>query len=451
MQGTPKQIQAYDYLNDQVTEQLLYGGSAGGGKSALGCFWQITRRLAYPGTKGFIARESLTKIHQSTLITFIDIAKMLGFAQYNINYQRNYIQFENGSRIDLLDARYLPRDPLFERFGSLDYTDGWIEEGSELVQLGYETLLTRIGRWKNEEHGIIGKLLTTCNPSKGYLYPMFYKPDRLNKLPETMKFVKAFMTDNPHLPESYIKKMQAIKNKNIYQRLVLGNWEYDDSPDALCDYDDITAVFTNSHIYMDEHGKPKGGLKKYITADIARLGSDKAIIAVWEGWTIVEFVIFDKSKTTDIQRAITALRVKHQIPAKNCVADEDGVGGGVVDSCGIKGFVNNSRPLKVNTSGDKLVPNYQNLQAQCSYGLAEQINENKIYIHADLSEDHKNEIIQELEWLRSYKVDQGGALRVVPKDVIKGEIGRSPDWRDTLLMRKWFDLNPYKGNYAIGG
>jgi hypothetical protein len=38
-------------------------------------------------------------------------------------------------------------------------------------------------------------------------------------------------------------------------------------------------------------------------------------------------------------------------------------------------------------------------------------------------------------------------LRILPKEKIKENIGRSPDWRDVLLMRVYFDL---KKNYTLG-
>ena len=162
------------------------------------------------------------------------------------------------------------------------------------------------------------------------------------------------------------------------------------------------------------------------------MGSDKAIIGVWVGLNLVEVHSFDISKTTDIQRTIEALRVKHQIPKKYAVADEDGVGGGVVDNCGIKGFVNGSKAL-----GEE---NYFNLQAQCCYKLAEAINDHSIYISADLSGNQKDEIVEELEQLKSYDLDKDGKLRVLPKAKIKENIGRSPDWRDMLMMRMFFEL-----------
>ena len=172
------------------------------------------------------------------------------------------------------------------------------------------------------------------------------------------------------------------------------------------------------------------------------MGSDKAIICAWQGWTIIDIVIFDISKTTEIQNAITALRVKHQIAKMNCVADEDGVGGGVIDNTGIRGFVNNSSAIEESTPEGMQKTNYYNLQSQCGYGLAKIINENKLHFKAEISEKHKDEVIEELEQLKSFDNGSDGKLRILPKAEIKQNIGRSPDWRDVLLMRYYFELKP---------
>ena len=53
-------------------------------------------------------------------------------------------------------------------------------------------------------------------------------------------------------------------------------------------------------------------------------------------------------------------------------------------------------------------------------------------------------IALELEQLQTWDVDADGAkLRLKPKDEIKQDIGCSPDWRDMMLMRCWFDYNEY--------
>ena len=54
-----KQHEAYQYLNDHVTEVLLYGGSAGGGKSWLIAEWLMLLAIRYPDVRLFMARNIL--------------------------------------------------------------------------------------------------------------------------------------------------------------------------------------------------------------------------------------------------------------------------------------------------------------------------------------------------------------------------------------------------------
>ena len=117
----------------------------------------------------------------------------------------------------------------------------------------------------------------------------------------------------------------------------------------------------------------------------------------------------------------------------NIIADEDGVGGGLVDMLKCKGFVNNSRPLN-----DE---NYTNLQSQCAYKLSELINSNSIYI-VDARDNQKELIIEELEQLKQKNIDLDGKKGIIGKDIVKQLIGRSPDYRDMLLMRLYFELKP---------
>ena len=62
----------------------------------------------------------------------------------------------------------------------------------------------------------------------------------------------------------------------------------------------------------------------------------------------------------------------------------------------------------------------------------------------EISTDEQEEIIQECEQLIAWKVDDDGKLKLKPKAEIKQDIGRSPDWRDMLLMREYFELKQHK-------
>lgn len=56
MELTIKQTEALDYLEDDCTLEVLFGGGAGGGKSVLGCYWLWKCALKYPGSRYLMAR-----------------------------------------------------------------------------------------------------------------------------------------------------------------------------------------------------------------------------------------------------------------------------------------------------------------------------------------------------------------------------------------------------------
>jgi hypothetical protein len=432
--GNEKQKECCKAWIDNNISDIVYGGSKGSAKSFTGCSLIFGDAFIYPNTHYFIARENLNDLRKFTIPSIYEVFKLWGInsKMYSYNGMDNYFTLNNGSKVFLLSGQYLPSDPEYYRFGSMQNTRGWIEEAGQFNEEAKNNLFASVGRWNNEKYKINGKILQTCNPSKNYLYRDYYLPNKNGTIENWKRFIQAFPQDNKMLDAGYLDNLNRSLNKNQKERLLKGNWEYDDDPSVLCDYENIISMFSNTQI--------KQSKEKYITADIARMGSDKAIIAVWQGWEIIEFVIFEISKTTDIQQAINTLSSKHNIPKFKIIADEDGVGGGVVDNLGIKGFINNSKAL----NGD----NYFNLQSQCGYMLAEIINTFQLYISADLSDKHKQEIIEDIEQLKTYKSDSDTKLRILPKEQIKQILGRSPDWRDVLLMRAYFDLHKNYGKYA---
>ena len=433
--GNEKQKEMAQAWLDPNISDIVYGGSKGSGKSFGGVNLIFGDAFLYPETHYFIARKKLNDIRKFTIPTIHEVFGFWGIkdAHYNFNGHDNFFTLYNGSKVFLLEAKYLPSDPQYMRFGSMQMTRGMIEEAGEFETDAKENLHASIGRWKNDKYNLKGKLLQTCNPSKNYLYKEYYKKHKDGTIEPWKKFIQALPTDNKMLDKGYLENLNRILSKNAKERLLKGNWEYDDDPNALCDYDTILSIFSNV---------PKSG-KKYITADIARFGSDKAVIMVWDGFTVIEIIEFAVSKTTDIQTAINALRVKYNIPTIHCIADEDGVGGGVVDNLKIQGFVNNSKAL----NGQ----NYANLQTQCAYKLAESINNFELSIKFDVSPRQKEQIIEELEYLKSRDIDADGKLKLISKQEIKDSIGRSPDYRDALLMRYYYEVRGVTGSYAIGG
>lgn len=428
MKLTVKQTRALDFLEDNETTEVLYGGAAGGGKSVLGCYWVLKNCFKYPGSRWLIGRSELKNLKKTTLNSFFEVAAFQGLKaniHYRFNQQDSIIHLPNGSQIILADLFLYPSDPEFDSLGSLEITGAFIDECNQLVEKAKNIVKSRI-RYKLNEFNMKPKLLMTCNPAKNWVYYEFYSKDRQGSLEEHKRFIQALPGDNPHLPDSYLTNLRSL-DQNSRERLLNGNWEYDDDPAALISYDKILDCFTNTFV-------PEGA--RHLTCDVARFGSDKTVIGNWNGWRVK----MDKFKGLAVPETAEKLKdyqQKFEVPNSSTVADEDGVGGGVVDILKCKGFVNNSRPHLNPITG--LDENYANLKSQCYFRLAERINKGGLYIECN-DPQMKADIIQELEQVKQYNMDKDGKRQVLPKDKVKELIGRSPDYSDTLMMREFFEL-----------
>ena len=436
---TLKQHLTYEALKDETTKFVVFGGGAGGGKTWLICEWLMTMCIAYPNTRWFVGRNELTRLMQSTYVTFTKVASHHSFKDWKLNGKYNYIEFGNGSRIDLLDVKRNPSDPLYERFGSTEYTGGALEEAGEIDFGAFDVLKTRIGRHMNKEYNIKPKLLITCNPKKNWLYGLVYKPSLEGILHTDFKFIQALYSDNPHTAETYKEQLMSITDQTMKQRLMFGNWEYENDPRALMKYDNIIDLFTNTV-------QPTKG-EKYLTADIARYGNDSTIISLWNDFTCYNIIKYEKTGLDVIAQEIKSLLGKEFIPYSHAIIDEDGVGGGVLDHIrGAKGFMANRVPFLNRFTGKP--DNFNSLKSQCSFVLADYVNNHKLAIKID-NVDIRQNLIEELEAIKAKDQVIEGKIAIESKDKIKEMIGRSPDIADAVMMRMYFELEqPTKEHMA---
>jgi len=427
MELTSKQHEAMCALGDGV-RFLLYGGAGGGGKSWLGCTWLILVCSNFPGVRFFVGRNNLKDTRASVLVTFGKVADSMGFKAYRFN--DDGIQFGNGSQIVFLDLSYYPKkDPMFERFGSKEFTGGWIEEGGEVNALAFEVLKSRIGRHMNDRYGIPAQILITCNPKKNWLYTDFYMPWREGKLQRPYHFIQALVEDNRYIGADYIRTLEQIKDKVTRERLRLGMWEYDDNPAALLDFDAISDLFTN------EHCTALG--RQYISADVALKGRDSYVRANRSGDTVTLKVV-PIMEPDEVVADIKASSREKAVPHSQIVVDTDGVGAYVPRYVG--GAVFEFHGEARSFSG-----NYNNLKSECGYKLAELIQQRRLRV---VCEDAgiKARLSEELEVLIADNIDNDTKKKaIITKDKMKMIIGHSPDILDALLMLMVFEVRPKRG------
>jgi PBSX family phage terminase large subunit len=421
-----KQKEALSYLAiDNDCRQLLYGGSAGSGKSFLGCDWQIKRRLKYPGTRGLIGRAELKKLRLSTLATFFELCtkyNLIAGKHFTYNGQDHVINWYNGSQIILMDLADMPSDADFSRFGSLEITDYFVDEASEVSEKCINILNSRV-RYKLINDNPKG--LLTCNPHKGWLYREFFDAQRNNSIRKDRRFIQALPTDNPHISPVYIESLQMLPDIDR-KRLLEGDWDYDETKDRLYEYDDLLRCFRPSTTLGD----------KFITADIARMGDDRTVIIVWNNLHAEKFVILKHKPINEVVDTINDLIKNHSVRLSNVLVDEDGIGGGAKDYLHCKGFLNGSKAVR---------DNYMNLKCDCYFKLGELISSNAITFEST----YKDTIVKELEMIRREKIDSDGKLRVTNKEDLKKRHGISPDFADAIMMRAFYELKKNFGKYAF--
>jgi hypothetical protein len=425
-----RQSEALKFLSvDSDVETILYGGAAGGGKTMLGCMWQILRRLKYPGTRSLIGRAKLDTLKKTTMNTFFQVAHEIGLKageDFIYNQQSHTIKFSNGSEIILADLFLYPADPQMTDLGGLELTDVFIDEATEITEKAYSIVSSRI-RYKLNEFGLKPKILLTCNPSKGWIYNQFYLPYKNQNLPAHRAFVQALPGDNIHLPDSYVTSLTRLPEADR-KRLLEGDWEFDNSSDRLYMYDELMRCFR----------EPMAVGEGYITADIARLGKDRTVLCVWRGLSCIDIVILRQKRQDEVKAEIQRLMNQHQVRLSNVLADADGVGGGLVDSLRCREFMNGSKAVR----GTQ----YMNLKADCYFRLGELIDKNEITLPIKWQED----IVKELELIRRVDPDKEGKLRVTSKDTISQRTGGiSPDIADAIMMRAFFELNRNYTKYAF--
>jgi hypothetical protein len=308
-------------------------------------------------------------------------------------------------------------------------TRGWIEEAGEWREDAKNNIAASIGRWKNKEYNLPGKLLMTCNPSKNFLYD-YYKKHKEGQLEPHECFIQAFPSDNKRTQPGYLEHLHRTLSPYEKQRLLYGNWEYDDDPTIMCRYDAIKDCFTNTHVIPNM-------TQKRLSADLAMQGRDRFVVCYWKG-SAVEIVI-DKKKATgkeieqDLQKAMNDFGV----PRSQVVADSDGMG------AYLSSYLTGTKTFHAVTRAND--PQYANLKAECAFKLAEKINRGELYIECRDNDELKSRIIAELSVLKMKSITGEEKRNIIKKDDMKELLGHSPDYLDALLMGMYFEVQskPY--------
>jgi hypothetical protein len=130
-----------------------------------------------------------------------------------------------------------------------------------------------VGRQMNAEYNLPGRVLETFNPSKGHIYRRYWLPSEFkdNNMPANRIFIRSLATDNKYNTQAYLDKLKYNKSVIIRERLYYGNFDYDDTPGKLFEWEALQNLLSNPNYFGE----------KAIICDPARQGRDTAVITVW--------------------------------------------------------------------------------------------------------------------------------------------------------------------------
>jgi hypothetical protein len=456
IKANEKQRQAITAWLDDFVDDVVYGGAAGGGKSFLAGLVLTMTALQYPGAKLFLGRKELKTLMLTSYITLTQkVFPVFGLkheVDWKLDGKYNVIHFTNGSTINLLDLAYTPADPLYDRFGSHEYTSGWIEEASEVDFKAYDVLKSRVGRHNDfvingQPIKVKSKLGLSLNPSQEWPYRLFYnvwkkagKPSTPlvsvsamvdgKKIDRTFVFIQALYKDNPYTAGEYQKNLATINDPVLKQRLMDGDWEYASAQDTLFDGQTIADLFSNQVVISTD---------MYMTVDVARYGGDRIVLILWRGLDAFRIESYTKLSTVETAEEIRNASDTYGIPRENIIVDADGIGGGVIDLVpGVLSFNGGAAPFG-RVGEIEVKENYENLKTQCAYLMGELSRSRKVRV-SELNIEIRELLSQELAQIKRRDSDKDGKLKIVRKEEQKQALGRSPDFGDAFIMRAYFDL-----------
>lgn len=492
MDVSEKQALAFEiFANPQVVD-IDFGGGAGGGKSITITEWAVLECRKYQGIRIGIARNEISNLRRTTIQTLLyESHPLLHVRESDYKYHdliNPRVDYRNGSQILFVDLAYAPRDPNYDRLGSLNLTHTIIEEQGEVRKQAKEVFSSRKNRYLNKKYNIVGKHIGTQNPATNWtrqeyydpyiklvaengnedyqLWPIFnddgeqvfvVMPDG-RRLPALRAFIKSLVTDNPFISPNYIEELRA-KPLAERKRLLEGNWDY---------YHDASTMFKRS--MFERRGKLDGeGVINYASADPS-LGGDKVAFSWLQAKgdlrhvrEVVELKLPAEVKKPGeyVAKHFVEFCKQRKIGYKNASVDVIGIGQACLEGCITLGFMvqpfragstTGVRTLDENPTGRARIDErrgngialFDNIRSQNFYDMATAANDGTLTFDEKMPEEIYDALCTELE-AHGYDAE-GKKIIVDKKPKIKERIGHSPDFADSLQGAWWVSK---KAHYSI--
>jgi hypothetical protein len=225
------------FLRSPAKYRLLSSGR-GGGKSVVGCRESIKHAVVYPGSKHMISRLHFPDLERSTHATFKRELAMIGF-KAGVHYRflkqamtYEWLNFKTGKFDGEGSLTIFTNLDDEEKFGSVEVSTIFIDEGSEVPRSIYEMLFPANLRWPVGPH----RAWFCTNPgASGYLRAIvsgeLVGSGQVDKygVKDDFAWFPVPIGANKHNPGNYnaeLDRLGKLYGPHWYARYVEGSWDF---------------------------------------------------------------------------------------------------------------------------------------------------------------------------------------------------------------------------------
>lgn len=451
---TEKQNEFYRALRSGKYRYMAMGGAIRGTKTftTLAILFVLMQR--FPRSRYAIVRSDLPNLRRNVVPSVEKFREnFLGGWLGPLNQSKWTWTAANGSKLILMPES-LETDPDLDRFKGFESNGFLGEEANELNIKTHYKMIERAGSYiipaTQEQQRAINKAVAegmdqrtafrrfgptqppplvfyTFNPADNWVRDVFYDPWQEGSLQPPYFFMPTTILDNPFVTDDYLESLKNLP-KEEYDRFVRGIWGRVRAPNQL---------ITTDMIVSAKQLLPVDGVRKE-ALDVAAYGGDKIVWAHINGNALEETEAWED----DGDPAITNRMWRHSlerahdlgVDEQNYTIDVVGLGGGPADD-----LVANGLDVNRFVSGGSVVEReveegvislwkFADLRSQAYWEFREKLRLGKF----SLKKHCPRELVQELTAHR-YEVTNR-VIKVLPKDKVKEEIGRSPDYADAVVM-----------------
>ena len=223
-----------------IADEKLYGGAAGGGKTAAIVAEAITLALEYPGIPINLFRRTIPELNKTIKAEiykqayhYIKAGNIVWLSQGNAEHEGRTFAFNNGSSITL---NYLDTDADMFRYQGAEMPIIGVDELTQFPMAWIEYLLTR-NRTSNADWPVM--FIAGTNPGgigHGWVKSRFIDPAPAGEvfnvpLPDgetkSRVFIPAKLDDHPDAKfrKDYNKQLQSISDPQLRKALRYGDWD----------------------------------------------------------------------------------------------------------------------------------------------------------------------------------------------------------------------------------